>query len=347
MLYVTTRDKRDVFTAYKTLINNQGPCGGFYIPFQPITFSRQEIEALKDKSFGQCVADILNLFFSSRLDAWDVDFCIGRHPVKLVPMSHKIVVGEVWHNPQWEFSRVVRNLRGRILGTSDSDDCPTNWTWIAVRIAVLFGLFGKLFRNGLTDPHLLTDVSVNGDDFTAIMAAWYARNMGLPIGNIIFSCDEESKLWDFLNHGELEPLEVAGSVVESSHRSRVTTDVERLVYETLGEKEALRFAEFSAAGASYSVSAEQIKSVRTGLFCAVVSKKRAVSVIKNVFRTNAYLLSSDSAFAYGALQDFRATSSEISSALILTERGPITEVNTVAEAIGISAEELKSRIQTF
>lgn len=347
MLYVTTRDRNDAFTAYKTLVNNRGSDGGFYIPFRSVTYSRQQIVELKDKSFGQCVADVLNQFFSSRLDAWDVDFCIGRYPVKLIPMSHKIVIGEVWNNPEWDFSRVVRNLRGRILGATDTDGCPTNWTWIAVRIAVLFGLFGELFRSGSSNPDSLTDISVDGGDFTAPMAAWYAREMGLPIGNIIFSCDSESELWDFLNHGEMDTSKITPSGGQFLHGCHTPADVERLIYETLGEKEVQRFAEFSSRGASYWLTGEQAESLRKGLFCAVVSRKRALSVIRNVFRTNAYLLSPNSALAYGALQDFRATHSETATALILTEQGPVTAVETVSEAIGVSAEDLKTRIQTL
>ena len=338
MLYVTTRDRKDAFTAYKTLVNNQGPDGGYYIPFQSVRFSQQQIAELRDKSFGHCVADVLNLFFSSRLDAWDVDFCIGRHPAKLVPMSHKIVIGEVWHNPQWDFSRIVRNLRGRILGAADTNGCPTNWTWIAVRIAVLFGLFGELFRSGSAAPGTLTDIAMDGGDFAAPIAVWYARKMGLPIGNIIFSCNGESEIWDFLNHGEMK---LNGAC---SNGRRMPADLERLIYETLGEQEALRFANISSDYDSYSISLEQAEKLRKGMFCAVVSQKRALEVVRNVFRTNSYLLSPNAALAYGALQDFRATYSETTTALILTEQGPITAIDTVAEVIGVSPDELRTRI---
>ena len=69
MLYITTRNKSDAHTAHKTLTTGRGPCGGFYVPFQMPSFIRSDIEALKGKNFGQCVAEILNIFFNARYPA--------------------------------------------------------------------------------------------------------------------------------------------------------------------------------------------------------------------------------------------------------------------------------------
>jgi len=341
VLYITTREKNDHFTAYRTLCNEYGPDGGLYIPFQKIKFSSDEIAQLKEKSFGQCTADILNTFFSARLDAWDVDFCIGRYPVKLVPMSHKIIVGETWNNPEWDFRRMVRNLHGRILGASDTNGSPSEWTWIAVRIAVLFGLFSELYRTGVALPENTIDIAVSAGDFSAPIAVWYAREMGLPVGTITFACGDNSSIWDLLNHGELtinnKPATAVGNGVPKS--------LERLIYACFGSVEAVRFADTLKYGGTYTISEDQVKELRKGIFCAVVSEKRTESVIRSIYRTNTYLLSPESALAYGGLQDYRATNNETGLALILTEKGPLTATEAVAAAIGIAPDDLKARVR--
>ena len=45
MLYVTTRDKRDAFTAHRAIFEEYGPDGGRYIPFSLPEFSGEEIAA--------------------------------------------------------------------------------------------------------------------------------------------------------------------------------------------------------------------------------------------------------------------------------------------------------------
>ena len=66
MLYVTTRNNRDPFTAYRAMREGRGPDGGFFLPFRHPMFSSEEINALAEKTFGQCVAEVLNRLFNMR-----------------------------------------------------------------------------------------------------------------------------------------------------------------------------------------------------------------------------------------------------------------------------------------
>jgi threonine synthase len=142
MLFVTTRNKFDTYTVHRANQSDRGPDGGLFLPFRLPELSKEDIKALKEQSFCQRLATLLNQFFGTQLTAWDVELYAGKTPVKLVPMSHRIVVAETWHNPDWDFARIVRNLSGRIRGNDDTEGVPSNWAWIAIRVAVLFGLFG-------------------------------------------------------------------------------------------------------------------------------------------------------------------------------------------------------------
>lgn len=334
MLYVTTRDHKNVHTARHPLCKDRDAEEGLYIPFQKVCFSQEEIIALKEKNFGQCAAEILNLFFGTKLTGWDVDFCVGRHPFRLVPMSHKILIAESWNNPENTFSWLVRKLREMILPESDPEAVFSDWTLIVIRIAVLFGIFSELARLGLTGQNKTMDVSVCAGDFSGPMAAWYAREMGLPIGRIIFGCNENSGAWDLLHHGELHSN---ASVVKTNTPDcdhSVPRDLERLIFARFGQEEARRFGQTVRRRGVYTLSEEQFRVLSDGFFGAVISKRRMESVIRNVFRTNSYLLGPYAAIAYGALQDYRATNNEASPALILTEDGPQQDEETVLRALG-------------
>ncbi len=344
MLYVTTRNKNDAHTAHRTLTTDRAIDGGFFVPFQLPVLSREEILALKEKSFGQSVAELLNLFFSARLDGWDVDFCIGRYPVKLVPMSHRIMVAETWHNPDWDFARMVRNLFSRIYGNEDTQGVPSNWAWIAIRIATLFGLYGQLLQQGLTDPEAAVDVAVAAGDFSAPMAVWYAREMGLPVGNIICSCNDNGSVWDLLHHGQLRTDTVAVSTNTPQCDVGVASNLERLLFGCVGTSEANKFVEVCGQGSIYTPNEEDLLSIRKGMFAAVVSQNRMESVIRNVYRTNAYILDPYAALAYGGLQDYRTSAGESRTALLMTEHSPICSAATVAVAMGITVQQLRERL---
>lgn len=344
MLYITTRDRADVYTAYRTLSENRGPDGGLFVPFQIPYMSRDAIAALKDKSFGQNVADILNLLFSARLDGWDVECCIGRYPTKLVAMSHRIVFAELWHNPDMDVARVIRNLSGRIRGLEDSEDKPSNWTGIAVRIALLFGIFGELQRVNLTDMDRGLDIAVSTGDFTVPMAVWYAREMGLPIGNIICGCNDNGGIWDLLHHGQMRTDGRAVSTGTPEGDMTVPPDLERLICGTLGQKETLRFLKCCEQGEDYAPPQLQFETLRKGMYAGVVSTTRMESIIRSVYNTSTYIMDPYSALAYCGLQDYRNRYAESRPALVLCERSPIHFRETVSRSIGITAQELSDRM---
>lgn len=344
MLYVTTRDKSDVYTAYRTLGQNRGEDGGFFVPFQMPQMDREQICELKNKTFGQTVADVLNLLFNARLDSWDVDFCIGRYPTKLVAMSHKIVFAEVWHNPDLDFARLVRNLTSRIRGNEDRTGAPTNWAGIAVRIAVLFGVFGELLRINMVEVEKPVDVAVPSGDFTVPMAVWYARQMGLPIANIICGCNDNGGIWDLLHHGQLDTDGVAAKTLTPAGDHTVPPDLERLIYGTMGTVETRRFLEACAAGKTYRPPEPLFEQLRHGMYAGVVSDNRMESIIRSFYNTSTYMMDPYSALAYCSLQDYRTRYAENRTALVLSEKSPAHSAPIVSKALGISVEELSDRL---
>lgn len=313
MLYITTRENKDAFTAARTLTQNQAQDGGLFVPFRMPVFTQEEIASLKEKSFGQAVAQILNCFFSARLTGWDVDFSIGRNPVKLFTMNHRMVIGELWHNPGARYSYIVQKLYDRILLRNEPAGEPTEWVAIAVRIAVLFGLFGELMRMDIADCSRPVDLAVPADDFSLPMACWYACRMGLPIGTIICGCNADNGLWDLVRRGEYNPNQAV---------QKADIALERLIQGTLGCREVRRYRERCDAGRSYTVSEAVFFELCRGLYVAVVGKLRIQSIVNSVRKTNGYLLAPAAALAYGALQDYRASVTEGRVSLLLADYQP-------------------------
>lgn len=327
MLYVTTRNAHDVFTANHTLINDRCSQAGLYVPYSLTTFSPEEIIALRDKSFAQCAADILNIFFSGKLGELDFDFCVGKSSSKMLSMNHKIVVAENWHNSVRDFSYNVNKLYGRIREELDSVETPSNWMQVAVRVAYLFGHYSQMLQHGYVVADSFFDVAVSADDFSAPMAAWYARKMGLPIGNIICGCKNDDSLWELLHHRQMHVGD------------RSCSNIERLIWETMGQEETKAFCDASCQ--IYEPDEEKYDLLRNGMFAAVVSDSRVSSVIRNVYRSSGYLLSVNSAVAYAGLQDFRASSGEGRTTLILSEQCPVCDCATVSAATGVSELDIK------
>lgn len=309
MLYVTTRNKHDTYTAHRANQSERGPDGGLYLPFRLPKYEQEDLLALCELSFGQRVAKLINHFYGTQLSGWDVELCGGKNPVSFVPMSHRIVVAEAWHNHDLDFNQLICRLAARICNDEDAGCMPTSWIEISIRIAVLFASYAELLKMEIARPDTLMDIAVATGNFAAPMAAWYAREMGLPIANIV-CCHDNSSVWDLIHHGEVR-TDIG-----------MPENIERLIFATLGVEETLRYCDICEKGRLYAIQPDMLEQLRRGMYATVVSSDRVDALIPSVCRIAGYVMGPETALAYGGLQDYRAKSGENRLALLLSDKSP-------------------------
>lgn len=316
MLYVTTRDNRDPCTAFRALSSNRGSDGGFYVPFRHPVFSKEEIEALLTKSFGQCVGEILNRLFNCRLSGWDIDFYCGRVPVRLHALEHKILVAEAWHTRTEQFDQLAQIVTERICGEIHP---VTDWMNIAVRSSVWFGIFAELKSQNIHQA----DISVMSGDFTLPISAWYARRWGLPIGRIICCCNENNAVWELLSHGQMRTDLISIPTIIPNADVAVPAALERLVYEVGGSKETARYLDAVRCGTSYYPGDVTLSKMRSGLYPVVVSSQRLETILSGIHRTHGYPMTPETALAYAGARDYRTKTGQTNPVVLWAEDKPL------------------------
>ena len=330
MLYVSTRNRTDSYTAHRALHDICAPDDGMFVPFQLPIISDEELRFFHSRTFSENIAYILNLFFSVNLPAWDVEVCIGKYPIELVALPRKLMVAECWHSLSSEYTRMENALYSRLCGQSVVKPA-TEWAKIAIRIAFLFAIYGELEPSFCRKSY---DLSVHDNCFTTPMAAWYARRMGLPIGRIICANYENSDTWDLLHRGDLD----------CDSNTLRASGLECLIYMTLGPEETVRFINACYNGESYLVDDEKLPLLNEGLFSAVVSKERVQSTINNIYRSSDYITDTVAAISYSALQDYRARTGEGSQTLILSLENPANHARELARVLGLSAADIEKKV---
>lgn len=339
MLYVTTRSNRDAFTAQRVLRENRGPDGGLFIPLQDPQFSPEEIQTLQQLSFSQCVAHVLNKLFHTHITYRDIDLAVGRYPVRMKRLNQRLIVGECWHNLEFSMPYLVKNINSLLRSDNCTGVQPGEWTSVAVRTAVIFGMFAELMRNDIVSVENPADVSVVSGDFAMPISLYYCRKWGLPVGNIICCCNENGGLWDFVCHGQLKTDSVAKQTCTPDADIVVPGSLERLIYAGGGVLEVERYLEAVRSGRTYYLDDKTLHSMRQGIYVTVNGEQRIFSAIAGVFATHRYLLSPYSALAYVGLQDYRSRTGENKSALLICEKSAACDIKTVSAAIGLGEAE--------
>lgn len=344
MLYVTTRVKQDTFTAAHALNEDRGPEGGFFVPMRLPEFSEAEIKAMGTKNLSQNTAQIVNLLFGTRLDGWAIEFAIGRYPVKLVNVGNRTLVAETWHNPAWHFERLARGVEKAIRQSDQICPVPTDWLMTGSRIAVLFGIFGDLIRSGVTGPDSPIDVVVPTGNFSGPMACWYARQMGLPIHNILCCCNENGGAWNLIHKGELRTDAATINTETPLCDHAVPAGLERLIFAALGLEESIEFTETCRKGGNYYLEPHQLQALRKGLYATVVSKRQLESAVSSLYGSNGYLADPYAALCVGGIGSYRSKSGESRTALVISEESPSHHLPLLARCLGTTAAELKNAI---
>jgi len=220
----------------------------------------------------------------------------------------------------------------------------TSWLKIALRIAVLFGIFGELQKDTALGAEKMIDVSVPAGDFSLPMSLWYARVMGLPIAKIICCCNDNSGAWELLQHGEIRTDTPVVNTQTPLADIPVPLELERLIYAALGPSEAIRFGEMIEKGSVYSLRPDMLEKLKQGMYPAVVSNVRLEALIPSMYRTNNYVLGTYTAMAYGGVMDYRAKTGEIRHTLVLSERSPLCDPEALTKIMGISLPELQTLV---
>jgi len=337
MLYESTRSNRDAFTWPQVLRQDRAKDSGFYVPFRFPNFSEEELNALEARSFGENVSYVLGLFFPVKLDSREVEFTIGRNPLKLSSLTQRITVAELWRNFENNFDYIKHILFRKLTG-DESARPVTEWCNIAIEIAGLFAIYGEMLRQQILAPGQLFDISLSTQVFSYCMTAIYAKQMGLPVATVILCCEEGNPLWDLVNMGEFSARGVAKMSAEA--QGNLLTGTERLLHRTLGSLQVQKYLSCMNTLETYIVDKSSVDMWKKWLFASVISGKRLGSVIHVVYRNNRYIVDPITAAAVSGLHDYRANTGEHRPALLLSTATPATYTAEIQDALQIPADKI-------
>ena len=299
MLYVSTRNQKDTFTAYRALNEVTAPDGGVYVPFHLPVFTQMELAAIKAQEPCDTIAQILNQFFGVHLTGLDVEFFISKTPFKLETMQHKFTVAECWKNPAYTYDYVLKSLYGLMTENKEQGSVPMGWPCVGIKIALLFGLYSQMGcgMHGM-------DIAVTAGDYSDLATIAYAKSMGLPVDMTVCACENDSAFWDVVNRGAYTTA------------AKEPDYMEAYLYVLFGTNTPPVIVDSDDAGG------EQKTPLSEYVYVAVVSKNRVDTVISNMYCTNGYTFDAESALAYGGLQDYRSSTGISKETLLFSKNRP-------------------------
>lgn len=175
-----------------------------------------------------------------------------------------------------------------------------NWARIMAQIVYYFS--AALAVGG---PSRSVAFSVPTGNFGDIFAGYLARNMGLPINQLVVATNKNDILHRFIsqNHYQPEPLE---HTLSPSMDIMVSSNFERLMFDLYGRNgQALAAQMHSWKTHPGSIDAFRWKKARELFDSWTLNDEETCSVIKQVYEETAYLLDPHTAIGVGAARKCR------------------------------------------
>ena len=226
--------------------------------------------------------------------------------------------------------------RGIRLSSANS----INWGRLVPQIVYYFAAYAQLLKAGKVRFGDKVDFCVPTGNFGDILAGYYAKQMGLPVGKLVCASNENNVLTDFLTTGTYTAKREFFKTTSPSMDILVSSNLERLLFELTGQNPApiQAWMEQRTAEKKFTVDEKTMEKARQDFFAAWADDQAASEAIGTVFHAQHVLLDPHSAVGYCAYQQYKKTKDTKRKAVLLCTASPYKFAATVLEALGRKAE---------
>ncbi len=210
-----------------------------------------------------------------------------------------------------------------------------NWGRLVPQIVYYIAAYTTLVEQGEIEMGETVNVTVPTGNFGNILAAYYAKLMGLPIGRLICASNRNKVLTDFIRTGTYDRNRDFYTTTSPSMDILISSNLERLLYQLCGkDDQTIRqwFAALSEKG-SYSVSdsvREKLQAEFWGGFCDDAATSETIC---HAFREYGYLCDTHTAVAVKVYDDYLRETGDMTKCIIASTASPYKFCASVLPAI--------------
>lgn len=192
----------------------------------------------------------------------------------------------------------------------------------------------NLFKNGEIKDGEKINVTVPTGNFGNILAAYYAKNMGLPIDKLICASNENKVLFDFFSTGSYDRNRDFILTSSPSMDILISSNLERLIYMSTG-CDALASGNLMrglSREGRYEVTPE-MRAFMSDFVGGFATQEQNAATIKKLFDDTGYLIDTHTGVAASVYGNYRKESGDDTKTVIASTASPYKFSHSVMEAI--------------
>jgi len=211
-----------------------------------------------------------------------------------------------------------------------------NWGRVLPQLVYYTSAYCDLLRDGKIQPGEQVNVCVPTGNFGNILAAYYAREMGVPIAKLICASNSNNVLTDFIRTGCYDRNRAFYNTMSPSMDILISSNLERLLLALTQDNEEVKgYMEQLNASGRYQVSekvGEKLRKLFGGYCCDDAETQK---VIRRIYDKHGYLIDPHSAVTYSAVEQYRAETGDETPCVVVSTASPFKFCGSVLEALGV------------
>ena len=215
-----------------------------------------------------------------------------------------------------------------------------NWGRLVPQIVYYIAAYTTLVEQGEIAMGETVNVTVPTGNFGNILAAYYAKLMGLPVGKLICASNRNRVLTDFIRTGVYDRNRDFYTTTSPSMDFLISSNLERLLYQLCGRDDAVIrdwFGKLASEG-KYTVSDSVKEKLQADFWGGFCDDEQTAATIRKTFEDYGYLCDTHTAVAVKVYQDYTAETGDKSKCIIASTASPYKFNDAVLTAI--SDEEI-------
>lgn len=229
---------------------------------------------------------------------------------------------------------VAAELEKRNIRLSSANSI--NWGRLAPQIVYYFYAYFRLAEQGAVAWGEPVDFCVPTGNFGDILAGYYAKQMGLPVGKLVCASNKNNVLTDFIRTGTYDARRTFYKTTSPSMDILISSNLERLLYHVSGssEKVAAWMQELAQTG-KYTVDAETLAKIQQNFAAGFAGDEEGAAEIRARFEQDRYLCDTHTAVAFRVAETCRSAAPMV----VLSTASPFKFPRDVLAALGTQAPE--------
>lgn len=227
--------------------------------------------------------------------------------------------------------KAALDSKGMIFSSANS----INWGRLVPQVVYYVSAYAELVKSEEIEMGEKINIAVPTGNFGNILAAYYAKHMGVPVNKLICASNINNVLTDFINTGVYDRNRQFYATVSPSMDILISSNLERLLYLMTDRNDAVInewFGKLAAEG-RYEVSDEVKAKLNEEFFGGFCDDEQTKATISEIYSKYSYTCDTHTAVAVKVYNDYKAATGDTTKTIIASTASPYKFSAAVLEAL--------------